>query len=291
MLIPLTFKNNDTTSVKTKIGKITPQSARMMYSNSFSKEVGIIENYKKDNETESCSIASTETIGNNTRITFNKGAVIIYGGIGVIEQGTIFDIPRTTDIVNGSLGIKIDLSKSAGSEMEFYYKSSQTLQQDNILLNEQTGIYELELYKFSISGGVFSLGDRNANQIVETNESKFNELNNRTNIDYVIEEKVSEDKKTWYRIWASGLKECYINYTSPSGSTNQYITVTLDLPVTFETTNYAVFANSVSGRLSGNVDDVGWLSALTNVITNRNTDNVQFLSLYNKTTTVYCIGF
>lgn len=294
MLIPLTFKNNDTESVKTKIGKITTQSARMMYDNTFSKEVGIISNYKKDDLTESCSIASTETIGNNIRLTFNKGAVNIYGGLGVIEQGTTFDIPKTTDIANGSLGIKVNLSHQAGSEMMFYYKDNQTLQQDNILIDEQAGVYELELYKFSLSGGIFTLGDRNTTQIITSVGKRFDDiLNKYLNVDYIIEEKVSEDKSTWYRKWASGFKECYVIKTMPSGSISEYYrSYEINLPIEFNSNNYSAFANTINGTgLSGNIQDVNYIGALMNVIAKRETNKVSIMALHYRTVCVYCMGF
>lgn len=166
-LIPVTFKNNDTAEVKTKVGKLNTRQARMLFSNFTTKKSGIFKNYRKDSVTEPLTISGTETVGNNISIVFNKGAVSICGGIGIVEQGTRFEIDKNTNYTNGSLGIKVDLSKPAGSEMTFYAKNGDTLQTDDLLIQETTGVYELELYKFTLVNGVFTIGARKVNEIID----------------------------------------------------------------------------------------------------------------------------
>lgn len=187
MLIPITFKNNDKPAVTneageitkqaivTKIGKVTPAIARMIYANALSTETGIIQEYKSANAS-SCSIATYETVGNKIRVTFNKGAFSIYGGIGIIESGTTFDIDKSVDISNGSLGVRVNLGNEAGEEMSFYAKDANTLQKDNLLLNEQNGIYDFELYKFTLTNGVFVLGTKNTTDIVIPNNNLLDDI-------------------------------------------------------------------------------------------------------------------
>ena len=164
MLVPVTFKNNDTETIKTKIGKVSQQKARLIYCNALAKQVGIIENYKNTSGAESCSIINPNNIsksqdGTKFIVKFNKGAVSIYGGIGVIEQGTEFEVANV-NTSKGSLGIRVDLSKSAGEEMVFYAKTT-ALDKDNLLVDEQGGAYDLELYTYSITNGSMVLTKSN----------------------------------------------------------------------------------------------------------------------------------
>ena len=120
-LIPVTFKHSTETG-KEKSGKVSTLTARMLYANTFSDKVGIVKGYKKDEGTDELSVAydNTATTSTTFRLVFNKGAVSIYGGVGIIEQGTTYDIPK--GLSNYSFGIRIDLKQPAGKEMDFYYK-------------------------------------------------------------------------------------------------------------------------------------------------------------------------
>lgn len=154
MLIPLIFKNNDTESLSTKIGKVPPNMARALYSFGLVKKTGILKDYASE-----CSITAPIDYNSNVgyaRVTFNKGLISVCGGIIYIEQGTTFDIPVTSDMQNASLGVRIDLSRDAGNEVNFFYKTGSLIQND-LQANEVDGMYEFEIYKFNVSGGLLTL--------------------------------------------------------------------------------------------------------------------------------------
>lgn len=174
-LIGLVVKNNDTEAVKTKIGKITPALARLFYAISFVKRTGIINGYYGiSGAGTECDIIGTSITysGGYVRFKFNKGAFSVCGACGVIEQGTDFKVGSTLGIPvgsntsTGSMGIKVDLSQPAGSEVSFYYKNSGSLTHDNLLNNETDGIYEFELYKYTISSGVITFTSKTSELII-----------------------------------------------------------------------------------------------------------------------------
>lgn len=164
MLIPLIFKNNDTDEIKTKIGKVTPVLARALYAYGLSGKTGILKDYASE-----CSITKPidyTSSPNYARLTFNKGILSICGGIIFIEQGTefivdgVYGIPVGNNVASGSLGIKVDLSKLEGEEVSFFYKTGSLIQND-LQENEIDGVYEFEIYKYSIVNGVLTLTQKN----------------------------------------------------------------------------------------------------------------------------------
>ena len=147
-LIPMIFKNNDTVETKTKIGRVTSTMQRMINSFLFSGKVGILKGYANE-----CSIASSIGGASTTTITFNQGALSIYGGVILIEQGTILEVPN---VANGSIGIYVDLSRGAGNEATFYAGANAPTDADNLQDNEVAGKYYFELYKYSVTGTTFT---------------------------------------------------------------------------------------------------------------------------------------
>lgn len=229
-LKPKTFKNNDTAERKTKIGKITPADARLFNAYELSKKVGIFSGYGGN-----CTAINTTITANadNTySIVLNKGAIGIYGGIGIIEQGTSINIPSS--ITQGSFGVRVNLQNSAGAEMQFYYKAqSEALVQNDLNADEVSGIYEFELYKYSISGSVMTLTNgANYNDRLLSNEEQFKALIKR---DYVVEDIATETG--WIRVWASGFKEMGGNTRTAMGT--GLATLTFDKKYSFENTNYS----------------------------------------------------
>lgn len=155
MLVPVTFKNNDTATEKFKTGKVSTQTARMLYANTFSGKVGIVKGYKKDKNTDELSLigGQKEQGGSMWRLKFNKGAVSIYGGVGIIEQDTFTDFIVPNNITNYSFGIKVDLGETGQQQMNFYCKpSSEALVQQDLQINDVDGIYEFELFKITTTG-------------------------------------------------------------------------------------------------------------------------------------------
>ena len=59
----------------------------------------------------------------------------------------------------------------------------------------------------------------------------------------VIESYLSSDKKTWYRVWSDGWKEC--GFTFSNGGTIR-IDYTLNLPITFSNINYGIERTNAS---------------------------------------------
>jgi hypothetical protein len=163
MLVGLTFKNNDTEQVKTKIGKVSSSLQRMINSYFFSDKVGILKGYANE-----CSIFNqvVGTLGKTT-ITFNKGALSIYGGVVLIEQGTTLEIPN---VANGSIGVYVDLSQEAGKEVSFYAGANPPTDADNLQDNEITGKYYFELYEYSVSGTTFTITSKTDKFIVENED-------------------------------------------------------------------------------------------------------------------------
>lgn len=96
------------------------------------------------------------SVAGSAKLSFNLGAFLIYGRMVMIEGGTIFSVPLTSTSI-GSIGIRVNLSLAAGAEAQLYSKLTQTLSQNNLLNNPVSGIYELELYRYSSNGSTLSL--------------------------------------------------------------------------------------------------------------------------------------
>ena len=178
-LIPVTFKHSTETG-KEKSGKVSTITARMLYANTFSGKVGIVKGYKKDDATDELSVAydNTATTSTTFRLVFNKGAVSIYGGVGIVEQGTVLDIAR--GLTNNSVGIRINLANPAGQEMEWYVKSpTETLQKDDLQIHDTDGVYEFELFKITTTGTTPTVSEKTTQYIQSVNdflESKLKDL-------------------------------------------------------------------------------------------------------------------
>ena len=240
MLIPITFKNDDTASKKSRVGKITPANARLLNSFSLLKKVGIFEGYGSN-----CSAISTTITANSDNtftITLNKGAFNIYGGVGVIEQGTTVIIPNTYS--RGSFGIRVDLKNDAGQEVLFYTKSQDdALVQNDLQANEVSGVYEFELYKYTINGSVMTLteGVNFKDRVVGHYENLVNMFGGMS--DYVVT--FIRDGNTWFRKWKSGWKE-YGEMIDASKTVNGEITCSFK--EAFENTDYSVSIQTIDKR-------------------------------------------
>lgn len=163
MLRALIFKNNDTPENPTKIGKVSSALQRMIYSFTMSGKVGILKGYGNE-----CSIkqSNVSELG-TTAVTFNKGAVVVYGGICLLEQDTVLNVPN---VANGSIGVLVDLSKEAGQEVELYAGDSPSAKKDNLQDKENDGVYYFELYKYSVTGVQFSAISK-TNEFIQPNEN------------------------------------------------------------------------------------------------------------------------
>jgi len=159
-LIGITCDNNDSIDSETgeitysKIGRTPPFIDAIVKAFSFVEDTGIFDYAENCSSTIPIDYVSAVGYG---RITFNEGFGFIKGRAFYIEQGTTIDIPLT-DTTGGSIGIKVDLTKVAGLEFAFYSKTTQTLTQDDLIENRATGVYEFELYKYTCSENIITLG-------------------------------------------------------------------------------------------------------------------------------------
>ncbi len=162
-LIGITCNNNDTIDTPSKIGRTPPFIDAIVKAFSFVEDTGIFD-YADD-----CSITIpidyVSAVGYG-RVTFNEGFGFIKGRAFYIERGTTFDIPLTTT-TGGSIGVKVDLSKSAGLEFAFYSKTTQTLTQDDLIENRATGVYEFEIYKYTCADNIITLGTQASLRIIK----------------------------------------------------------------------------------------------------------------------------
>ena len=192
-LIPLIFKNNDTENVKTKIGKVSSKLARMIYSFTLSNKVGILKGYGGE-----CSIFNKVVGGlGKTTITFNKGALSVYGGIVLIEQGTELEVPNVT---NGSIGVYIDLTKGAGEEVSFKAGLDTPTDSDDLQANETTGKYYFELYKYSVSGTTCTITET-TDKFIESNQYFGNVINGTQSVpkaSKIVPSATSENSVSFY---------------------------------------------------------------------------------------------
>ena len=153
-LIGITCNNNDTVGATSKIGRTPPFIDAIIKAFSFAEDTCIFDYADYCSITIPIDYVSAVGYG---RVTFNEGFGIIKGRAFYIEQGTTFDVPLTTT-TGGSIGIKVDLTKSAGLEFAFYSKTTQTLTQDDLIENRATGVYEFEIYKYTCANNVITLG-------------------------------------------------------------------------------------------------------------------------------------
>lgn len=89
-------------------------------------------------------------------LTFNLGLFCVYGRNVMIEQGTQLSVPLTAT-GSGSIGIRVNLALAAGLEVQFYSKTSQSLTQNNLFTLPTSGVFELEIYRYTANGTTLTL--------------------------------------------------------------------------------------------------------------------------------------
>lgn len=199
-LIGIIFKNDDKPATQdkpaelSKTGRVSSELGRMIYSFTLSDKVGILKDYGNEISIKGNSIPSERGI---TEVTFNKGAVSIYGGIGIVEQDTILEVPNVS---NGSIGILVDLGAEAGKEMIFYAGDSPSPKRDNLQDNEKDGIYYFELYKYSVTGSQFSIISK-TNQFIRPNSALASVLDGTTSVpkaNQIVPSSVEDNSISFY---------------------------------------------------------------------------------------------
>lgn len=142
-LIPLIFNNNDTDTIKTKIGKVPAMMGRAMNAYSFYNKCGIFKNYGKD-----CKPSIIEQKIQSSTISIGKGIVSVYGGVMLIEDNTPFSFSHEAG-ETGYIVVSVDLSKDAGLEAQLVAKKS-GINNDNLQANETSGKFDFILYKYVV---------------------------------------------------------------------------------------------------------------------------------------------
>lgn len=160
MIIPITYKNNDTSSVKTKIGKVSADIARVMNRFTFSQESGILED--EDNEC-SITLAPTKTASGFV-ITMNNGWVLVKGGLSFIQSDTTVTAPLTVT-TNGSIGVRVYRNATAGNEVELYARDKTY---NPLVTSNDAEYYEYELYTYTATDSVLTITGKTA-EIVQRN--------------------------------------------------------------------------------------------------------------------------
>lgn len=149
-MIPITFNKDDINNVKK--GNVRGQDLASFLSISMPKRAGVLDIFD-----DPCGyVQITPTTGYAT-VTMKKGYVNIYGRCIYVEQGEQVQIALpTSGSVTGTFGIRVDLGETGANEVAWFTKTT-TLQQDNILNNEITGIYEFALYNYTATNNSLEL--------------------------------------------------------------------------------------------------------------------------------------
>lgn len=141
-MIPITFNKDDLNNVKK--GNVRGQDLASFLSISMPKRAGVLDIFD-----DPCGYVQIVPSTGHATITMKKGYINIYGRCIYIEQGEQVQIALPdSGSVTGIFGIRIDLGETGANEVAWFTKST-TLQQDDILNNEITGIYEFALYNYT----------------------------------------------------------------------------------------------------------------------------------------------
>lgn len=119
------------------------------------------------------------------KFKLKAGLITVYGGAIYIDEDTEFkpyDITTSSELVGlpltqtntGSIGVRVDLSKPVGEQVRFYYKTTQSLVQQDLNELKTSGVYEFELYKYTSTGS--SVTFTRADNLIKTNEDIINDI-------------------------------------------------------------------------------------------------------------------
>lgn len=141
-MIPITFNQDDTNNEKK--GNVRAQDLASFLSIAMPKRAGVLDIF--DNP---CTIYQTNYGTGYATVTMHKGYINIYGRCIYVEEGEQVQIALPTDssTVTGTFGIRINLGETGANEVTWFTKTT-TLQQDDILNNEISGVYEFGLYTY-----------------------------------------------------------------------------------------------------------------------------------------------
>jgi len=158
-------------------GKVPPFIDRFLNYFNLASPTGILKGIGNECEINDPSISYG--VSGYVQFKFKEGLALIYGGASYIENetdfkphdissGALLDGLPLTQTNTGSLGIRIDLSKPKDEQVRFYYKTTQTLVQQDLNALKSSGVYEFELYKYTSTGSVVTFTKNNEFLILTT---------------------------------------------------------------------------------------------------------------------------
>lgn len=149
-MIPITFNKDDLNNVKK--GNVRGQDLASFLSISMPKRAGVLDIFD-----DPCGYVQITPTTGYAIVTMKKGYINIYGRCIYVEQNEQVQIALpTSGTVTGTFGIRINLGETGANEVAWFTKTT-TLQQDNILNNEITGIYEFALYNYTATSSGLTL--------------------------------------------------------------------------------------------------------------------------------------
>lgn len=160
MFIPIHAKAD---IVGEKKGKITPAQASQLNAWCLASKTGILDWGGKCEAT-----ATSYSISNNVAtIVLNKGYIVICGRLVEVEQNTSIDIDTSAN-PSGKIILSFNLSSSGKEEFKVEVVD-RVLRQDDLNENPISGVYEFELYSYSVTSTTVTL-NRNVQYIKSVSE-------------------------------------------------------------------------------------------------------------------------
>ena len=159
-----------------KKGKLTPAQHAQINAWCLAKKTGIFDYLGKcEYDTNLTNLIPQD---GNVTVFFKKGYVAICGRIVECEAGTKVEI-NTNEMPNGKIVLRYDLRASKDEEFKVVVVSQSTiLEQNDLNENTENGVYEFELYSYSLSGSSIVLTRSNTEYIKDIS-SKIDDIEER----------------------------------------------------------------------------------------------------------------
>lgn len=253
-MIPVTFNKDDLNNPKK--GTVSPEAMSALVGLLYPTQVGVLDIFENPVAVTNVDLSTT----GYATLTFSKGYVVCYGRLIYVEQGEQATLPLPASNETGNLGIRINLTESGASEVEWFAKSG-TLVTNNLLNEPATGVYEIKLYTYTATSSSFAVGTRVATKVANMNDYlKGTNFNTRTTADRsnaiattsFVQSLVAENRTEVYivggtvHIHIKGANDTTVltivsgRYNTPAGQTTGYV----QLP--FESVCYSVVASPIN---------------------------------------------
>ena len=143
-MIPITFNNDDTNNVKK--GNVRPQDLATVLGVLSGQNAGIVDIFPN-----ACEIYQTSISSIYATVTLHKGYIFIYGRLIYVEEGeqVQINLPTDTSTTVGYLVVRVDLSETGANEVKWVSGSFESFRQNDLLLHEVDGVYELPIYRYT----------------------------------------------------------------------------------------------------------------------------------------------